>query len=130
MLGHQCQSRVQPSRDRGLCAKRVQRLRVWPCRANASSDEVVPEASEPSSWPLKAAAVNGSGPLDEDGASLEEKATALRAELGQLKDNEKGLPHRWVVVIAMIAAFVLCNMDKVRRMPRRKLCGHATLACM
>jgi hypothetical protein len=38
----------------------------------------------------------------------------LKAELDALRMQETGLPHRWVVVIAMIAAFVLCNMDKVR----------------
>ena len=29
-------------------------------------------------------------------------------------DDEGGIPHRWRVVIMMAAAFVLCNMDKVR----------------
>jgi hypothetical protein len=38
---------------------------------------------------------------------------ALHKELQDLKAGEKGLAHRWVVVIAMVAAFVLCNMDKV-----------------
>jgi hypothetical protein len=42
----------------------------------------------------------------------------LHKELQNLKDSEKGLAHRWVVVIAMVAAFVLCNMDKVRRSRR------------
>ena len=36
----------------------------------------------------------------------------------QMQEAEKskgpGLPHRWVVVVAMVAAFVLCNMDKAR----------------
>jgi hypothetical protein len=39
---------------------------------------------------------------------------ALHKELKQLKDKEKGVPHRWWVVWAMVASFVLCNMDKVR----------------
>lgn len=34
-------------------------------------------------------------------------------ELQDLKDNETGIPHRWYVVMAMVAAFALCNMDKV-----------------
>jgi hypothetical protein len=38
----------------------------------------------------------------------------LEKELEDVKAQEKGLPHRWLVVIAMVAAFVLCNMDKVR----------------
>eukprot|EP00892_Ulva_mutabilis_P012793 jgi/Ulvmu1/9887/UM057_0043.1 len=97
---------------RSANASRAQRLRGWSCHANAS-DEVVPDASATSSptWPSKIG--NGLTASVDDAQSLEEKETALRAELQHLKENEKGLPHRWVVVIAMIAAFVLCNMDKV-----------------
>ena len=35
-------------------------------------------------------------------------------------DDEGGIPHRWRVVIMMAAAFVLCNMDKVRLIIRTK----------
>ena len=37
----------------------------------------------------------------------------LQHEFDELKAQEKGIPHRWFVVGAMVAAFVLCNMDKV-----------------
>lgn len=34
------------------------------------------------------------------------------------------MPHRWFVVAAMVAAFVLCNMDKARRhAPKLEVCA-------
>lgn len=36
----------------------------------------------------------------------------------QVVPAEEGIPHRWFVVAAMVAAFVLCNMDKVRNCGR------------
>lgn len=96
-----------------LCTvQRAQRLRSWPCHANAS-DEVAPEASSSDSSKLPVKISYGTTAPIEGEQSLDQKASALRAELEHLKANEKGLPHRWIVVIAMIAAFVLCNMDKV-----------------
>jgi hypothetical protein len=44
---------------------------------------------------------------------------ALQKELQDLRADEKGVPHRWWVVWAMVASFVLCNMDKVRFHRRR-----------
>lgn len=44
-------------------------------------------------------------------------ADQLQGEFDGLKAQEKGIPHRWLVVSAMVAAFVLCNMDKVRCCP-------------
>ncbi len=48
-------------------------------------------------------------------------------------EKEKGIPHRWRVVFMMMMAFVLCNMDKVRRgRPASPGCllAHARVTCM
>ncbi|KAF5840713.1 major facilitator superfamily domain-containing protein [Dunaliella salina] len=57
----------------------------------------------------KAASADGSfaqQPSDEN--NLQENSTSK-----QQAAAEKGMPHRWKVVIMMAVAFVLCNMDKV-----------------
>ena len=47
-------------------------------------------------------------------STSEDEDTQLNgASPPQPPDDERGIPHRWRVVIMMAAAFVLCNMDKV-----------------
>jgi hypothetical protein len=66
---------------------------------------------------------NGSASKPTANGTVEGLAIASAASLAQgldahtvlkeLEEDKAGLPHRWVVVAAMVAAFVLCNMDKV-----------------
>lgn len=46
---------------------------------------------------------------------------------GEEPPPEKGIQHRWQVVFMMAAAFVLCNMDKVRMGRRHSIGDRKTL---
>lgn len=99
--------------------------RFCPCNVRRRSKRTVssssiPDETSPSITAQNASSLNSSS--NGVGKALLPKATKvdqLQEEFDALKAKEKGIPHRWLVVSAMVAAFVLCNMDKVCLLPAK-----------